>query len=241
MLRASHRRGRSITFGKDIDPPPMSIACFAKTIICMAAFSCAALAQSPMKPTFVYAKLLEKIGPIDRGERYEEPLDAALKKEGLGECDGGGTMQAKDGEIEYIGLDIKLNNLERGIPFVVRFLEDRGVAAGSMLEIEGENGQKKIRFGKVEGIGIYLDGVNLPADVYKKCDVNVVIDELEKKIKPNGHMRAYWQGPKETALYFYGRNASEMEKAMKQFLDTYPLCRNARVVVLARQEDENKK
>src|SRR4051794_25419103 len=56
--------------------------------------------------TFVYAKLLEKIRPIERGERYEEPLDVELKRAGLGECDGGGTMQSKEGEIEYIGLDI---------------------------------------------------------------------------------------------------------------------------------------
>jgi len=191
-----------------------------------------------MKPTFVYAKLLEKIGPIDRGARYEEPLDAALKKEGLGECDGGGTMQAKDGEIEYIGLDIQLYNLERGIPFVIRFLEDRGVAAGSTLEIEGK--EKHVTFGKVEGLGVYLDGVNLPAEVYEKCDVNFVVSELEKRIKPDGLMRAHWQGPRETALYFYGKSAGEMEKALRPFLDTYALCKNARVVTLTATTSECK-
>lgn len=208
----------------------MFITRFFNVIICVTALSCIALAQTPMKPTFVYAKLLEKIGPIDRGERYEEPLDAALKKAGLGECDGGGTMQAKDGEIEYIGLDLQLNDLERGIPFVIRFLEKRGVAAGSTLEIAGR--EKHVIFGKVEGLGVYLDGVNLPAEVYAKSDVNFVVSELEKKISPDGLMRAHWQGARETALYFYGKSASEMEKAMRPFLDSYPLCKNARVVVL---------
>jgi hypothetical protein len=141
-------------------------------------------------------------------------------------------MQTKEGEIEYIGLDIQLSDLKHGIPFVIRFLESKGVAAGSTLQFEEEGNKKEIVFGTVEGIGLYLDGVNLPSDVYKNCDVNVVIEEIEKRIGPNAKMRAYWQGPRETALYFYGSSASSMEMAMKPFLERYPLCKNARIVVL---------
>ena len=141
-------------------------------------------------------------------------------------------MQTKEGEIEYIGLDIHLNDLERGVPFVISFLESKGVAAGSTLEFEDRGTKRIITFGTVEGIGVYLDGVTLPDEVYKKCDVNVVIEEIEKRIRPDGRMRAYWQGPRETALYFYGRSARAMESAMKPFLASYPLCKNARVVAL---------
>jgi hypothetical protein len=53
---------------------------------------------------FVYARLLEKLDPIDRGGLYEEPLNVALKQAGFGECDGGGTMQLKTGEIEALSI-----------------------------------------------------------------------------------------------------------------------------------------
>src|SRR5689334_4459023 len=50
----------------------------------------------------VTAEFNHKIGPIDRGERYEDPLRDALAEKSLGETDGGGTMQSKGGEIVYI-------------------------------------------------------------------------------------------------------------------------------------------
>jgi hypothetical protein len=195
-------------------------------------FEPTARAELSMNRTFVYAKLLEKIRPVERGDRYEEPLDAELKRVGYGECDGGGTLQAKDGEIEYIGLDIQLNDLKVGIPFVIKFLESKGVAAGSTLEFEDGGIKKEIPFGKIEGIGVYLDGVNLAPEVYKSCDVNVVIQEIEKLIGSDSKMRAYWEGRKETALYFYGPNAKKMKSVIGPFLDKYPLCKNARVVEL---------
>jgi len=53
--------------------------------------------------------------PIDRGTKYEEPLDVFLKAEKVGEVSGGGTMQSKpdkDGNrtIEYVGIDVDLSD-----------------------------------------------------------------------------------------------------------------------------------
>ncbi len=39
--------------------------------------------------TFATAQLNHLIMPIDRGERYEDPLDDALREAGLGFTDGG--------------------------------------------------------------------------------------------------------------------------------------------------------
>ena len=39
---------------------------------------------------------------MDRGERYEDPLDAFLKANGLGEVSGGGTQLLETGEIEVL-------------------------------------------------------------------------------------------------------------------------------------------
>ena len=85
-----------------------------------------------------YAKINEKIRPVERGDVYEDPLIAALEERGLGSIEGGGTMQEKTGEIDYVGLDVCLTNREQGIPFVCRFLEERGAPKGSVLQVGDE-------------------------------------------------------------------------------------------------------
>jgi hypothetical protein len=176
-----------------------------------------------------YARLNEKIMPIDRGEVYEEPLAAALEEAGLGSVPGGGTMQEKTGEIKYAGLDVTLLDRDRGIPFVCQFLERCGAPKGSVLEI----GKERFPFGKAEAVAIYFDGVNLAPEVYRDSDINLVWAELEKRISPKGKIRGYWQGPTETALYLYGESASNMRKQIADFLDSYPLCKGAREVTFA--------
>lgn len=182
---------------------------------------------------FVTAQLNHLIMPIDRGERYEDPLDEALSNEGLGYTDGGGTMQKQSGEIEHIDVEIALSDKEKGIPFIISKLEEFGAPKGSILKIHDTDPSTEIPFGVSEGVGIYLDGVNLPEEVYKTSDVNVVIDELNKRIEGIGEMQSYWQGNTETALYFYGKDQKRMIELMQGFLETYPLCKGARVVQLA--------
>jgi hypothetical protein len=45
-----------------------------------------------MQPISAYAQLNARIMPLDRGERYEDPLGEALAANGFGEITGGGTM-----------------------------------------------------------------------------------------------------------------------------------------------------
>ena len=61
----------------------------------------------------------------------------------------------------------------------------------------------------------------------------MVIEELEQRLAGVGEMQSHWQGPQETALYFYGRDAEEMKRRMADFLGSYPLCKGARVVTIA--------
>lgn len=72
---------------------------------------------------FVYAHLTMRIGPLDRGERFEDPLMDALDDKDYGWVSGGGTMLEKTGEISYCGIDIDLTNVAKGIPFVIKVLE----------------------------------------------------------------------------------------------------------------------
>lgn len=94
-----------------------------------------------VEPHFVYAKIFDRVGPLDRGDKYEDPLQEMLDAENLGEITGGGTMQEKTGEILFVGIDIELTDFERGIPLVARKLQELGAPPGSTLEyqVDGKN------------------------------------------------------------------------------------------------------
>ncbi len=183
---------------------------------------------------FIVAQLNEKIMPIDRGLVYEDPLDEFLKEKGYGEVTGGGTLQEKTGELAYCDVEISLasNSIDKTvIADIIGKLENLGAPKGSKLIIE--NTKDEIPFGKKEGLAIYLDGQNLPEEVYKECDVNFVLSELHRltNIEPNTDRN--WQGEKETALYFFGDSFEQMKNSISEFIATYPLCKGARVVQIA--------
>ena len=89
---------------------------------------------------FVFAKIQDTVKPIDRGEKYEDPLDEALKAAGLGEVTGGGSSLEQDGSIAWVGVDIELTDQGRGIPFLKQKLIELGAPRGSVLEYS-QNGQ----------------------------------------------------------------------------------------------------
>lgn len=179
------------------------------------------------------AEFNHKIGPIDRGDRYEDPLGDALSAHGYGEIDGGGTMQSKDGEIDFIDVHMFLSSPDISIPFVTKFLEGRGAPKGSKLKIfQNDDVIREIPFGVREGFAIYLDGVNLPDEVYKQSDSNVVVSEIDKRLKGHGEIEAHWQGPTETALYIYGDSNSVMKLLIEDFMASYSLCKGARIINL---------
>jgi hypothetical protein len=179
----------------------------------------------------VTAELNHKIGPMDRGDRYEDPLQKALEEHGYGETDGGGTMLSKEKEIEFIDIHMFLSTPEAGIPFVIQFLEKRGAPKGSKLKIyANDKVSKEISFGVREGFALYLDGVHLPDQVYKECDSNIVVSEIDKRLKGHGQIESHWQGPTETALYVYGDSIAVMKPLIKDFVSSYPLCQGARIV-----------
>lgn len=179
------------------------------------------------------AEFNHKIGPIQRGEVYEDPLTEHLERLGTGEVDGGGTMQNKDGEIAFCDVHMFLHPSEAVILSVIQFLEQRGAPKGSKLKIySGDDIQQEMPFGVREGFGIYLDGVNLPDEVYRDCDSNFVVSELDRLLSSHGSVESHWQGPTETALYVYGDSIALMKPLIADFLASYPLCRGARVVDL---------
>jgi hypothetical protein len=187
----------------------------------------------PAKPLLVYAHLNARMMPLDRGGRYEDPLQEAFEKNGLGEVTGGGTMQAESGEIEYCGIDVDLVDLERGLPFIAKLLTECGAPKGSRLEFTINDERKELAFGELEGLALYLNGTELPDEVYQTCDINFVYDEINRLLGERGSVQGHWQGPTETALYVYGNSAAEMRALIADLLDSYPLCQQSRLVQIA--------
>ena len=109
-----------------------------------------------------------------------------------------------------------------------------GVARGSRLVYENAAGELEERpVGALEGMAIYLSGTELPPEVYQTCDINTAIAELSECLEGLGALYSWWEGPRDTALYFYGGSFQAMTEAVREFLDTYPLCRRCRVEQIA--------
>jgi hypothetical protein len=185
------------------------------------------------EPLLAYARINARVMPIDRGEFYEDPLQEAFDANGFGAVTGGGTMTTENGEIAFCGIDIDLLDVERGLPFVGQFLADCGAPKGSLLEYKQGEQQRTLPFGSLEGLALYINGTELPDDVYETCDVNVVYDEILSRLGDHGSILGHWQGPTETALYLYGDSVNEMRLLIADFLGSYPLCQRSRLVQIA--------
>lgn len=104
------------------------------------------------KAQFVFVRIPEQIQPLDRGAKYEDPLDAALKKERVGEVSGGGTqLSVPDAEgkksIEWVGVDVDLSDFDKGMPILKRELLRLGAPAATVLEYtrDGKKVEEQLR------------------------------------------------------------------------------------------------
>ncbi len=171
--------------------------------------------------------------PLDRGDRYEDPLQEALEENGWADVTGGGTSQTEEGEIDYCGVDLDLHNVDQAVPFICEFLEACGAPKGSKLQFERDGESHEVDFGFLEGVAVYINGTDLPEEVYQTCDINHVADEIDRLLGERGGIQGHWQGPTETALYLYGYSAEEMQRLIAPLMAEYPLCQKARMVAIA--------
>ncbi|TSJ38626.1 hypothetical protein FO440_19120 [Mucilaginibacter corticis] len=186
-----------------------------------------------LQDIYLIAQLNDKVMPIDRGEIYEDPLDSFLKLNFYGEVTGGGTQLTVNNEIAYCDVEIKLNKEPTGliISDIIRKIENLGAPKGSKLIIEKTG--EKIPFGKLEGLAIYLDGINLSDEVYKNSDTEALALNIRKLIGINDDIIRYSQGNTETALYFYSTSFEDMKSKISNFIATEPECENSRIVQIA--------
>ena len=107
---------------------------------------------APVEPPLVLVRVSEQIQPLDRGAKYEDPLDAALKKEAVGEVNGGDMqLSAPDADgkksIEWVGVDVDLSDFDRGLPILKRELLRLGAPPGAVLEYsrDGQEMEERLR------------------------------------------------------------------------------------------------
>ncbi|MGI9419726.1 MAG: hypothetical protein ACR2RA_18020 [Geminicoccaceae bacterium] len=179
----------------------------------------------------VTVRLNARLQPLDRGDIYEDPLAEALEASSLGAVTGGGTQLAEEGGIEFCDIELVLKKADvETLDRVVAALEKLGAPKGSKL-LHGELEERS--FGKNEGLAVYLNGTDLPDEVYQTCDVNHVIGEFDRLLDGVGSFQSYWEGPTETALYLYGEDAEKMRGLIAPFMTSYTLCQQARVEQIA--------
>lgn len=93
----------------------------------------------------VVVQIPESILPEERGRKYEDPLNAALQEQGLGEVSGGGTLLGPpkaDGssEVASVDIDVDLVDAERGLPALRAELKKLKPPEGTELTYEGKDG-----------------------------------------------------------------------------------------------------
>ena len=181
----------------------------------------------------VTARLNARVQPIDRGEYFEDPLDEALKELCLGAVTGGGTQLADEpAGIAFCDLEIVVESASgTTLRAIIARLEQLGAPKGSKLIVEATGAE--IAFGTHDGLALYLNGTDLPDDVYASSDINHVIAELDRLMGEKGKFKGFWEGSAETGLYCYGPSFDDMKAAIGPLLSAYPLCRKARVEQIA--------
>ncbi|MGD9682892.1 MAG: hypothetical protein AB7W16_17010 [Candidatus Obscuribacterales bacterium] len=191
-------------------------------------------------PHFVVARINEYIKPVDRGERYADPLSDILEEKGLGEVTGGGSQLSLDGRIEGVDLDIKLADLDEALSLTRKTLRELGIPAGSHLTYRTSGEDKVVEeIGDLEGIEIYLDAVGLPDEVYETLDFPAEYERLTEMLKTvEGEPRCVYDLNEETLITAYGPDADRLFSSIETVSNTIPVFQNARIAF--KRKDQSK-
>ena len=183
-------------------------------------------------PHMVIARIPEHIEPMERGARYEDPVQDALTIRELGMVTGGGSQLTSAAEIGYVDVEMALANLDEALEVAKRILEEAGAPVGSLFLFEEEGVDVERPFGVQEGLAVYLDGTSLPEEIYAETDIDALMERLATAADAaGGELRSAWNGPTETALYHYGPSADAMLVALQPVFSDSPICQNARLVI----------
>lgn len=131
-----------------------------------------------------------------------------------------------------------VDNLDdQHINFIIQIFTSTLAPKGSKISIfeNSTNDCKQAFFGNQEGLAVYLNGTDLPNEVYKTHSALAVFKECDRILQAQnaGHVCSFWQGPTETALYMYGDNFTVLQESIEPFMTSYPLCQKSRIETIA--------
>jgi hypothetical protein len=81
-----------------------------------------------------YIRIPASIQPLERGERFEDPLQQALEAASIGEVAGGGSQLGDDDTIVYCGIDVIVRNRDEGLRLIRRSMRESGAPPGTVIE-----------------------------------------------------------------------------------------------------------
>ena len=170
-------------------------------------------------------RIYEPILPVDRGERYLGPLGELLEATGLGAIAGAGTQLTATREIEYVEIELTLEDDDAAIDGVLRLLSGRGAPRYSRLYLRHGELDEEITFGIAEGVAVTLRGVPPEAEVGALLDASMaaLVGEAEYR---GAHVFAG-----NLALYFYGLDAELIWERLRPVLVAHALGRGARAQI----------
>jgi hypothetical protein len=178
------------------------------------------------------ARINHRMSAVNRGDLYDDPLDDMLAAEGLGEVTGGGSLMLESMEVNYVEIEIDVSgDAGAAVMRVIEFLEEAGAPKSSKIIMNGTD--DTIEFGKREGLALYMNGTDLPDEVYETGDINEVVEELDTLLEGVSSFDDFWEGGTETALYAYGVSFDQMKAIIDPYVARHPLCQLARIARIA--------
>lgn len=181
------------------------------------------------QPITVVQRIPARLQPAHRDELLVGPITGVL-----GRLSPGTRLAATETVVSTTG-----EPLEAVLQWEVPLEDAEGVVA-ALLDLEGglptgttvEIHDKAVACGELAGVGLYLNGTDLPDEVYAASGLQEVVTTLQEALGRVGQLWSYWQGPTETALYFYGPDARALRDVLAAQRSEAALLERSRLVDL---------
>lgn len=169
-----------------------------------------------------------RVQPIQREIFFEDIFKKLFFKSRLGKVTGGGTYFASNGEPKSCDMEMLIKKDKLDI--LISLINHLPIfPKGSKLIFE----DNEIDVGCAEGLAIYLNGTELPMEIYQNYDSNDLVNQLNLALKDIGEFLGYFEGNYETVLYYYGKSYAEMKEKINPIIEDYPLCQKCRITQIA--------
>jgi len=184
------------------------------------------------EPTYMTIRLPLKIGPMERGDLWEDPLSDLIEPDEIAEVSGGGTMMSPDGGIEYCDLEIELTDLSDDR---LDKIQAAMIKLGAPKDTKFVNDDDEVlrTFGNVCVVGIGLDGGGLPDSAYESFDPDTFNQDILATLGDGHSYGGSHAGKRYTYFYYHGPDGDAIEAALRAFAADRPICQGAKYEKLA--------